>query len=90
MLLLSEPGVDFRGGEFYLVEPKAGGVGRRRVFEWETAGEVILFASGGGGGGGGGGDGANWHHGMCEVRMGSAEERGEATSTERFAVGIFH
>jgi len=79
VLLLSRPGVDFSGGEVYVADPARNG--SRRTVAWESQGDIVVFAANSKATGG-----ANWHHGMCEVREGT----GGANACQRLAVGLFH
>ncbi|EOD06642.1 hypothetical protein EMIHUDRAFT_249796 [Emiliania huxleyi CCMP1516] len=75
LLLLSQPGVDYTGGEFYLAD--ANPPFETQPFPFAAAGELLLFR-------GRQGHGAvEWKHGMQEVKAGSAKV------TRRVAVGFF-
>ena len=73
LLMLSQPGVDYNGGVFYLAEsdpPHA-----VHDFTFGGAGELIVFC----------GRKEKYLHGMTEVIPGTAGEE----TTKRFALGLF-
>ena len=75
LLLLSEPGVDYTGGAFYLAD--ANPPFETRSFPFASAGELLVFRGRKGHGT------VEFLHGMSEVTAGSAEV------TRRVAVGFF-
>lgn len=75
LLMLSQPGIDFTGGEFYLAE--ATPPHSVRHFPFTAAGELLVFRGRKGNGS------VDYMHGMSEVRAGSA------AVTRRAAVGLF-
>lgn len=75
LLMLSQPGIDYKGGAFYLGEAEPPFA--TKAFPFAHAGELLIFR-----GRQGHGDRA-YLHGMQQVLAGSAAE------TRRFAVGFF-
>ena len=77
LLLLSQPGVDYTGGTFYLGD--ANPPFATSLFPFKFAGELLIFR----GRKGEAEDSVEYRHGMQEVSAGSGEV------TRRFAVGLF-
>ena len=76
LLMLSKPGVDFNGGEFFMANDSKLPA-TMETFPFTAAGQLIIFR-------GNQGTGAiKYLHGMTKVTAGSAPE------TKRFAVGLF-
>ena len=73
--MLSEPSVDFTGGEFYVAsnDTESGRIVRTKV-EFKNSGDLVLFRADKEGG---------YDHGMLPVRMGSA------ANCERVVIGLF-
>jgi len=71
-LLLSRPGLDFTGGDFYIVDPAA--PAKTRQVQWRASGDLIVFAANSKEKA----EGAprNWLHGFREVVAGSAGAAG--------------
>lgn len=79
-LLLSRPGVDFRGGALYMTDPAAvaaGDTGAEHDLAWSSAGEIAIFCANWRAPGG-----RQWYHGIREVRAGTA------TPCSMVAVGL--
>ena len=74
-VMLSKPGVDFTGGEFYVASKNAesGRIVRTKV-EFKNPGDLVLFRADKEGG---------YEHGMLPVL------RGSSTKCERVAIGLF-
>ena len=74
-VMLSEPGVDFTGGEFYVASKDAvsGRIVRTKV-EFKNPGDLVLFRADKAGG---------YEHGMLPVRKGSS------SNCKRVAIGLF-
>ena len=74
-VMLSEPGVDFTGGEFYVAskDAESGKIVRTKV-GFKNSGDLVLFRADKEGG---------YDHGMLPVR------RGSAANCERVAIGLF-
>ena len=74
LMMLSEPGVDFTGGEFHVLSDAAKeGVWVKKAVVFENRGDVVLFRSNG-----------RYLHGMNVVR------RGTSDVCHRVAVGLLH
>ena len=74
-VMLSNPGVDFTGGEFYVAskDAESGRIVRTKV-EFKNPGDMVLFRADKAGG---------YEHGMLPVRKGSS------SICERVAIGLF-
>ena len=74
LMMLSEPGVDFTGGEFYVLSDAAKeGVWIKKAVVFENRGDVVLFRSNG-----------KYFHGMNVVSTGTS------AVCHRVAVGLLH
>ena len=80
LLMLSRPGIDFKGGSLYTVDVDAGCT--KRQVHFGRAGDIAVFRSNG-----------SFFHGMDEVRRGDCEDKangGNEDVTARIAVGLLH
>lgn len=74
-VMVSKPGVDFSGGEFYVASKNENsGMVRRTKVEFQNPGDLVLFRADKKGG---------YEHGMLPVRKGSSAK------CERVAIGLF-
>jgi len=80
VLLLSRPGIDFNGGQFYVAKQQHCGDGvvtsiTRREVELQQPGDLVIFQAG---------KDTGWFHGVLPV------QRGTASKCCRDAVGLIH
>ena len=83
-LLMSRPGVDFTGGEFYITSPGAPADDATRQIAWRMPGDLVIFAANAHECTADGREPRSWLHGFREVRSGS----GGAESSHLCVVGL--
>ena len=83
-LLMSRPGVDFTGGEFYITSPGAPVDDATRQIAWRMPGDLVIFAANAHECTADGREPRSWLHGFREVRSGS----GGAESSHLCVVGL--